>query len=440
MDRSPREVVELVRRMVAGEGVVFADLFAEDGVLRFPFAPPGMPREIRGPRRDPRVRARPRTGSRALLDMDGVELSSARPTTRRWSSPRSSTTATRARSTGRTASARSAWSACATARSSATTTTWTRSRWPRCSAAPATWPRRCARVSARRSGARGAAPLLGASAAASHSVSTASRSATTARSSASSASSRSGSVAASTICSCSPFSRAASASSRRSSRAASLRAARCSALERGPPSTTGCRRHVAGPGRRSAARTRRADAPTRCGAASPTAASRPRRARYSSIPPGRCVIFPSPEQRDDRVAHPLHQVTVVADHDERARPAVEQVFQPGERVDVQVVGRLVQQQHVGLGHQEPGELQPPPLAAGELPDRRPLPRRREPQPLQHRRRRELQLPQPHVLRDVLGGLQHAHLVRQVDQLLRQLRELHRACRAPAARRRAAAPP
>ena len=48
MDRSPREVAELVRRMVAGEGVVFADLFAEDGVLRFPFAPPGMPREIRG--------------------------------------------------------------------------------------------------------------------------------------------------------------------------------------------------------------------------------------------------------------------------------------------------------------------------------------------------------------------------------------------------------
>ena len=34
--------------MVAGEGVVFADLFAQDGVLRFPFAPPGMPREIRG--------------------------------------------------------------------------------------------------------------------------------------------------------------------------------------------------------------------------------------------------------------------------------------------------------------------------------------------------------------------------------------------------------
>ena len=80
-----------------------------------------------------------------------------------------------------------------------------------------------------------------------------------------------------------------------------------------------------------------------------------------------------------------------------------------EGVDVQVVRRLVEQQHVRLGHQQPRELQPPPLAAGELPDRRPLPRRREPEPLQHRRRRQLQLAEPHELRDGLGRLQHAHV-------------------------------
>ena len=67
MDRSPREVAELVRRMVAGEGVVFADLFADDGVLRFPFAPPGMPREIRASRTS-------EAGRRSLLAMDGVDL------------------------------------------------------------------------------------------------------------------------------------------------------------------------------------------------------------------------------------------------------------------------------------------------------------------------------------------------------------------------------
>jgi hypothetical protein len=48
MPRGPREIAEEVRRMVAGEGVVFADLFAADGVLAYPFAPPGRPRELRG--------------------------------------------------------------------------------------------------------------------------------------------------------------------------------------------------------------------------------------------------------------------------------------------------------------------------------------------------------------------------------------------------------
>ncbi|TSD93630.1 nuclear transport factor 2 family protein [Skermania sp. ID1734] len=48
MVRSPREMVEQVCRMVAGEGVVFADLFAEDGTLEYPFPLPGQPHELRG--------------------------------------------------------------------------------------------------------------------------------------------------------------------------------------------------------------------------------------------------------------------------------------------------------------------------------------------------------------------------------------------------------
>jgi uncharacterized protein len=73
MSRSPRAVAELVRRMVAGEGVVFADLFAADGVLRFPFAPPGMPREIQG-REAIRASRQAESGNRNLLAMDGVDL------------------------------------------------------------------------------------------------------------------------------------------------------------------------------------------------------------------------------------------------------------------------------------------------------------------------------------------------------------------------------
>jgi len=48
MTFTPREVAEQVGRMVAGEGVVFADLFAVDGVLVYPFAMPGQPPELRG--------------------------------------------------------------------------------------------------------------------------------------------------------------------------------------------------------------------------------------------------------------------------------------------------------------------------------------------------------------------------------------------------------
>jgi hypothetical protein len=72
MPFTPREVAEQVRKMVAGEGVVFADLFAADGVLTYPFAMPGQPRELRG--RDAiRAYFDGLGQSRELFTMDGVD-------------------------------------------------------------------------------------------------------------------------------------------------------------------------------------------------------------------------------------------------------------------------------------------------------------------------------------------------------------------------------
>jgi uncharacterized protein len=72
MSRSPCEIADQVRRMVAGEGVIFADLFAADGVLAYPFALPGQPPELRG-----RDAIRGYFGamgrSRELFAMEGVE-------------------------------------------------------------------------------------------------------------------------------------------------------------------------------------------------------------------------------------------------------------------------------------------------------------------------------------------------------------------------------
>src|SRR6478736_5600550 len=69
MSRSPREVAEQVRRMVAGEGVDFADLFAEAGVLTYPF---GLPGELNG-REAIRAYFKDRSRIRDLLVMEGVE-------------------------------------------------------------------------------------------------------------------------------------------------------------------------------------------------------------------------------------------------------------------------------------------------------------------------------------------------------------------------------
>jgi hypothetical protein len=72
MPLTPREVAEQVRKMVAGEGVVFADLFAADGVLAYPFAPPGHPRVLRG--QDAiRVFFTALGQSRELFTMEGID-------------------------------------------------------------------------------------------------------------------------------------------------------------------------------------------------------------------------------------------------------------------------------------------------------------------------------------------------------------------------------
>src|SRR6185437_9699155 len=66
------------------------------------------------------------------------------------------------------------------------------------------------------------------------------------------------------------------------------------------------------------------------------------------------------------------QVDVVADHDEPAGVVAQEVPQPADRVGVEVVGRLVEQQRgcrartgVGGGEQDPGQLDAAALTAGQ---------------------------------------------------------------------------
>ena len=61
----------------------------------------------------------------------------------------------------------------------------------------------------------------------------------------------------------------------------------------------------------------------------------------------------------------LEQLDVVADHDQPAAVAGEEAAQPGDRVGVEVVGRLVEQQRLGVGEQDAGQLDAAALATGE---------------------------------------------------------------------------
>ena len=51
--------------------------------------------------------------------------------------------------------------------------------------------------------------------------------------------------------------------------------------------------------------------------------------------------------RDDAI----HELAVVRRHQQRARTRLQERFEPDDRLDVEVVGRLVHQQHVGLAEQ-----------------------------------------------------------------------------------------
>ena len=70
-----------------------------------------------------------------------------------------------------------------------------------------------------------------------------------------------------------------------------------------------------------------------------------------------------------QVEHPvdrlLQQGHVVADHHQTAAVRLQEPAQPDDGVGVEVVGRLVEQQRLGAGEQDPGQLDPAALTARE---------------------------------------------------------------------------
>ena len=123
------------------------------------------------------------------------------------------------------------------------------------------------------------------------------------------------------------------------------------------------RRRLLGADRLTSGRPR---GPATAGAPRHTTGCGGRRLEVLLDPAGQLADLAVTEQRDLLVARALEQVAVVRDDEQRARPAVEDVLERGQRLDVEVVGGLVEQQHVGLVHQQPEQLQPAPLATGQV--------------------------------------------------------------------------
>ena len=108
----------------------------------------------------------------------------------------------------------------------------------------------------------------------------------------------------------------------------------------------------------------------------------------------------------------VEKVAIVRDRDHGAREILEEALEPRDRFGVQVVRRLVEQQHVGVGQQQPAERHAAALAARErLHARFP---RRQPQRVRRDLERALELPTAGRLD---GVLQLALLLEQAIHLV-----------------------
>ena len=132
------------------------------------------------------------------------------------------------------------------------------------------------------------------------------------------------------------------------------------------------------------------------------------------------------EQRPLLVGHALHQKAVVRHQDQRAGPAVQQVLDNREHVGIQVVARLVQDEHVGLVQNRQQQRQATALAARKIADAAPELLRRKAQTLAELLGRSLLAVDDVVLLIVAEHLADrvAHVGLELLELLRQHAKAH----------------
>src|SRR5690606_4897318 len=71
----------------------------------------------------------------------------------------------------------------------------------------------------------------------------------------------------------------------------------------------------------------------------------------------------------DTVDCAIEELAIVRDHEQRAAIAAQPLLEPHHRIEIEMIGRLIQQQQVGATHQRLGDVQPYTPAARERADR-----------------------------------------------------------------------
>ena len=92
-------------------------------------------------------------------------------------------------------------------------------------------------------------------------------------------------------------------------------------------------------------------------------------ARQLLLEPRRVVALerdaPTAIELEDPLRDVVEEVPIVGDRDDRARVLLEEAFEPVDRLGVEVVGRLVEEQQVGVAEEQPGERDATLLATGQ---------------------------------------------------------------------------
>ena len=91
-----------------------------------------------------------------------------------------------------------------------------------------------------------------------------------------------------------------------------------------------------------------------------------REARLLLLEPRRVVALPgnagAAVELEDPTCDVVEEVAVVGDGDDRARVVVQEALEPGDRLRVEMVGRLVEQQQIGTSEEQPAERHSPALS------------------------------------------------------------------------------